>query len=83
MGGSSTSTQVALAVKHLWNTVSEFGAWLSQSSFLLMKYFLNPLGPIEPVVLAALDPWLTSLPENQHSDVKMTFLGEWKCIPIK
>lgn len=74
-GGLSTFTQVALAVKHLWNKMSGFGSWLSQSSFLLMKCFLNLFGPIELVVPALLVPSLTSLAENQTIDVK-TFLGK-------
>lgn len=62
-GGLSTFTQVTLAVKHLWNRMSGFCAWLSQSSFLLMKCFLNPCGPVELVPLVLLEPSLTSLPE--------------------
>lgn len=54
--------------------MSGFGAWFSQSSFLLMKCFLNPFGPIELVVPALLDPSLTSLSEKQTNDVK-SFLG--------
>lgn len=62
-GGLSTFTQVTLAVKHLWNRTSGFGAWLSQSSFLLVKCFLNPCGPVELVPPMLLEPSLTSLPE--------------------
>lgn len=56
-----------LAVKHLWNRMSGLDAWLSQSSFLLVKCFLNPRGPVEPVPLGLPDPSLTSLPENPES----------------
>lgn len=49
--GFSTFRPVAVAVKHLWNRSSGSGGWLSQSSFLLMKCFLNPCGPETQVAL--------------------------------
>lgn len=48
--------------------MSGFGAWLSQSSFLLMKCL------VELVVPALLEPSLTSVAKNQTTDVK-TFFG--------
>lgn len=51
-------TLATLAVKHLWNRMSGSDGWLSQSSFLLKKCFLNPCGPVVLVGLALLDPSL-------------------------
>ncbi len=70
--GLSTFTPVTLAVKHLWNRSSGSGGWLSQSSFLLMKCFLNPCGPEAQDALAWLDPSLGSADEkrtNTHAKV--------------
>lgn len=65
-GGLSTFTLVTLPVKHLWNRMSGLGGWLSQSSFLLMKCFLSPCGPLEEVSLAWLDPSLASPPDGEY-----------------
>lgn len=58
--GFSTFRPVVVAVKHLWNRSSGSGGWLSQSSFLLMKCFLNPCGPETQVALPWLGPSLGS-----------------------
>lgn len=65
-GGLSTFTLVTLPVKHLWNRMSGLVGWLSQSSFLLMKCFLNPCGPLEEVSLVWLDPSLASPPDGEN-----------------
>lgn len=68
-GGLSTFTLVTLPVKHLWNRMSGFGGWLSQSSLRLMKCFLNPCGPLEEVSLPWLDPSLASLPDGAYFQI--------------
>lgn len=68
-GGLSTFTLVTLPVKHLWNRMSGLGGWLSQSSFLLMKCFLNPCGPLDEVSLVWLDPSLASPPDGENRNV--------------
>lgn len=65
-GGLSTFTLEILPVKHLWNRMSGLGGWLSQSSFLLMKCFLIPCGPLEEFSLVWLDPSLASPPDGRN-----------------
>lgn len=64
--GFSAFMLVTVAVKHLWNRSSGSGGWLSQSSFLLMKCFLNPCGPETQVALTWLGPSLGSPAEKTH-----------------
>lgn len=58
--GLSTFTPVTVGVKHLWKRCSGSGDWLSQSTFLFTKGFLNLCGAAAQGTLTWLGPSLGS-----------------------
>jgi len=65
--GLSTFTPVTVAVKHLWKRRSGSDGSLSESTFLLIKCFLNPCRPEALLTVIWLGPSLES-PAEKHTE---------------
>lgn len=72
--GLSTFTPVTVGVKHLWKRCSGSGNWLSQSTFLFTKGFLNLCGAAAQGTLTWLGPSLGSPAKKPQTVAQNTMI---------